>query len=98
MYCALLDDDDSARLLVENGSDIYQTGGPFQENCLHVAARSLSVEVAKFLIEELQMDKERLDKEGRTALDVADEDNNMMTHIVPGLAQDAHEIVRLLTD
>ena len=97
MYCGLLNDLDVARLLVESGSDIYQTGGPFQENCLHVAARSLSVEVAKFLIEELQMDKERLDKEGRTALDVADEDN-MMTHIVPGLAQDAHEIVRLLTD
>ena len=71
MYCALLDDDASARLLVENGSDIYQTGGPFQENCLHVSARCLSLYVTQFLIEELQMDKERLDGYGRTALDVA---------------------------
>ena len=43
------------------------------------------------------MDKERLDGYGRTALDVADEEN-MMTDIVPHLAQAAHEIVRLLTD
>ena len=99
MYCALLDDLDVARLLVESGSDIYQTGGPFQENCLHVSARCLSLYVTQFLIEELKMDKERLDGYGRTALDVADEDDwRTMEDPDSTLAQDAHEVVQLLTD
>ena len=97
MYCSLLNDLDVARLLVESGSDIYQTGGPFQENCLHTAARLNSLYVTQYLIEELNMDKTRLDGSGRTALDVADEEN-LMTDIVPDLAQKAHEVVRLLTD
>ena len=101
MYCALLDDDASARLLVENGSDIYQTGGPFQENCLHIAARLNSLYVTEYLIEELKMDKERLNSHGQTALDVADENNDRMED--PDgpdgiLAQHAHEVLQLLTD
>ena len=98
MYCALLDDDDSARLLVENGSDIYQTGGPFQENCLHTAARLNSLYVTQYLIEELKMDKTRLDGSGRTALDVADENNDRMEDPDSILAQNAHEVLQLLTD
>ena len=98
MYCALLDDDASARLLVENGSDIYQTGGPFQENCLHTAARLNSLYVTQYLIEELKMDKTRLDGSGRTALDVADENNDRMEDPDSILAQNAHEVLQLLTD
>ena len=98
MYCALLDDDDSARLLVENGSDIYQTGGPFQENCLHTAARLNSLYVIQFLIEDLKMDKTRLNGSGRTALDVADENNDRMEDPDSILAQNAHEVLQLLTD
>ena len=45
------------------------------------------------------MDKERLDGYGRTALDVADEDDwRTMEDPDSTLAQDAHEVVQLLTD
>ena len=44
------------------------------------------------------MDKKRLDGSGRTALDVADEDNVRMEDPDSTLAQDAHEVVQLLTD
>ena len=45
------------------------------------------------------MDKERLNKEGRTALDVADEDDWRMEYPFSTIAQEAHEeVVRLLTD
>ena len=100
-YCALLDDVETARLLVENGSDIYQTGGPFQENCLHIAARLNSLYVTQYLIEDLKMDKERLNGSGRTALDVADENNDRMEDSDGPdgiLAQGAHEVLQLLTD
>ena len=98
MYCALLDDLDVARLLVESGSDIYQTGGPFQENCLHIAARLNSLYVTQYLIEDLKMDKERLNGSGRKALDVADENNDRMEDPDSILAQNAHEVLQLLTD
>ena len=104
MYCGLLNDLDVARLLVESGSDIYQTGGPFQENCLHTAARLNSLYVTEYLIEELKMDKERLNSHGQTALDVADEDNERMKdqedddEAVVIMAQRAHEVLQLLTD
>ena len=70
-YCALLDDVETARLLVENGSDIYQTGGPDQGNCLHATVYTPSLKVAKFLIKEVKMDKERQTDDGLTALDLA---------------------------
>ena len=98
LFCTFKDDLETVRLLVENGSDIYQTGGPFQENCLHIAARLNSLYVTQYLIEELKMDKTRLDNSGRTALDVADENNDRMEDPDSILAQDAHEVLQLLTD
>ena len=71
LYCAMLDDLDTLRLLVENGSDIYQTGGPNQENCLHATVLRPSLKVARYLIEELNMDKERPRLDGDTALELA---------------------------
>ena len=71
LYCAFLDDLETVKLLVENGSDIYQTGGPNQENCLHATVLRPSLKVARYLIEELNMDKERPRLDGDTALELA---------------------------
>ena len=71
LYCAVLDDLETARLLVKNGSDIYQTAGPFQVNCLHATVIGPSLKVAKFLVEELKTDKEKRTIDGQTALDSA---------------------------
>ena len=71
MYCAFLDDLETVQLLVENGCDIYQTGGPNQENCLHATVPQPSFKVARFLIEELKMDKERPRLDGDTAVELA---------------------------
>ena len=73
LYCATLDDLDTLRLLVENGSDIYQTAGPIQVNCLHAAVigpYGPALKVARFLLEELRMNKEKQTSEGQTALDL----------------------------
>ena len=100
LYCAFLDDLETVRLLVENGSDIYQTAGPDQGNCLHATVPGPSLKVARFLIEELKMDKERPRLDGETALDLAsymaEEFND--AEYDPEDGAEEKELVQLLTD
>ena len=92
LFCTFKDDLETVRLLVENGSDIYETGDSMHQNCLHATALRPSLKVARYLIEEVKMDKERLDGEQQTALDVA----SKMVEWFGGA--DSIELVQLLTE
>ena len=92
LFCTFKDDLETVRLLVENGSDIYETGDSMHQNCLHATVPRPSLKVARYLIEELKMDKERLDGEQQTALDVA----SKMVEWFGGA--DSIQLVQLLTE
>ena len=92
LFCTFKDDLETVRLLVENGSDIYETGDIMHQNCLHATVPRPSLKVARYLIEEVKMDKERLDGEQQTALDVA----SIMVEMFGGT--DRIELVQLLTE
>ena len=92
LFCTFKDDLETVRLLVENGSDIYETGDSMHQNCLHATVPRPSLKVARYLIEEVKMDRERLDGEQQTALDVA----SKMVEWFGGA--DSIELVQLLTE
>ena len=56
---ALCNDVETARSLIEQGHDMYRLGGDKKLNCLHEAALSCSVDIVRFLVTEVNMDKER---------------------------------------
>ena len=56
---AYLNDVETVRRLIEKGADMYRLGGLFEFNCLHACVFSDSIDVARFLITEMNMDKEQ---------------------------------------
>ena len=66
-YC---NDVETVRRLMEKGADMYRLGALFQGNCLHAAVFSDSIDVARFLTTEMNMDKEQTNGFGETVLEV----------------------------
>ena len=77
---AMCNDVETARSLIEQGHDMYRLGGDKKLNCLHEAVLSFSVDIVRFLVTEVNMDKERRtgdtatqeDYRERTALEIAE--------------------------
>ena len=71
---ALCNDVETARMLIEKGADMYRLVGLSHLNCLHTAVFYESLDIIRFLVTEVNMDKERTtgDSTGETALDIAE--------------------------
>ena len=67
---AMCNDVETARSLIEQGHDMYRLGGDKKLNCLHEAVLSFSVNIVRFLVTEVNMDK------GRRTGDTEDEDTD----------------------
>ena len=52
-------DVETARSLIEQGADMYRLGGDLPLNCLHEAVFCGSIDIVRFLVTEVNMDKER---------------------------------------
>ena len=71
---AICNDVETARMLIENGADMYRIGGSFQGNSLHTAVLEESIDVVRYFCQEMNMDKERKTEDGDkvTALQLAE--------------------------
>jgi len=58
------DDVETVRRLIEKGADMYRFGGWFQGNCLHAAVHTDSIDVGRFMVTEMNMDKEQREEGG----------------------------------